>query len=541
MKLRIALGVAVCGALAAGSFFLYSRRYAVDEQIAARYEARLREISTLNYRRSSEILRARSGLVRHYDDLAKVELRLRLTHEALQRIPAFVSGAERVRLRAAVATSERVRGESEQLVERFKSELAILRNSTGFLTTLARDVALFRPATSDGVALARELDSFLRDLLALQMAHDQSTTALAKSALVEFRTKDPKAGEWTAADLPLVLRHGELAIDESGIVDQLLRELEALPTEATAAGALTAYLDARGAAVDRQKNHEAFIVALSFLGGAALASYVILRLRRAAAALERSGSALEAAVESLSEERNKQTELAELKSRFVATTSHEFRTPLSVILSSAELLSAYGERWSADKTEQHLRRIRNSAVNMTRMLEDVLLLGRAESGKLEYTPGPFRLPEFCDDLIASAELADGSSGRVQLDIDVTDAPVVADEALLRHALGNLLSNALKYSPRHEPVTLAVRIDEAAISFVIVDRGIGISPDDQRHLFRSFHRGSNVGRIRGTGLGLSIVKHAIDLQRGTVEFESALGNGTRVSVRVPLATSPEVAA
>ena len=541
MRLRLALAVSLLGALAAGGVFIHSRRYAVDEEEAALYESVVREVSALNFRRTSAILLSRSGLVRHYDDLAEVERRLRHAHEALTLVPVFVSGPERERLSAAVARSERVRAESEQLVERFKRELAILRNSAGFLTALAREVAHFEPATPEGVALVRSLDSFLRDLLALQMAHDRSATDVAAKALIRLRAEDPRAAEWTAADLALVLRHGEIAVEKTGTVDALVRKLVALPTASEATRTLEVYAGAHRAALARESMYRALLVLLIFLGGAAGAAYVILRLRRAAADLAQSSGELQVAVESLREERNKQAELAQLKSRFVATTSHEFRTPLSVILSSAEMLGAYAERWTVESTERHLAKIRNAAVNMTNMLEDILLLGRAESGRLDYAPAPFSLRGFCDELVSFAQLADGSPRTIQLEVSAVDDLVVADEALLRHALGNLLSNALKYSPPDEVVTFTARVEGAFMHFIVEDRGIGISSDDQKHLFSSFHRGSNVGRIRGSGLGLSIVKHAIDLLHGTIDVTSSLGQGTKVVVRVPMGVGSGAAA
>lgn len=541
MTLRLALAVSVVGVLAASAVFVHSRRYAIDDREAALYESVVREVSTLTFRRTSAILLSRSGLVRHYDELAEVELRLRQAHEALMVVPGFVSEPDRDRLLKAVTQSNAVRAQSEQLVEQFKRELAILRNSTGFLTALAREVARFEPATPEGVTLAASLDSFLRDLLALQMAHDRAAKDVAKQALVRLRAEEPRAAEWTAADLALVLRHGEVAVEKTGTVDTLVGQLVALPTVSQANRTLEAYARAHRSALDRESANRVLLMLLIFLGAAAGATYAILRLRRAATELARSSDELQVAVESLREERNKQTELAQLKSRFVATTSHEFRTPLSVILSSAEMLGAYAERWTPDAIERHLSKIRNAAMNMTRMLEDILLLGRAESGRLEYAPAPFELRGFCEELVAFAQLADGSSRSIELDVHSPESLVVADESLLRHALGNLLSNALKYSPPDQSISFAARVEGPFVHFTVEDRGIGISSDDQKHLFSSFHRGSNVGRIRGSGLGLSIVKHAVDLQHGTIELESDVGRGTTVLVRVPLGSSSGAAA
>gem|GEM_PF-2298618 len=541
MNVQLARLAAALAVTALVGFAAMTRLHAVDERAAAEFEADLREISTLNFRRSSEILLSRSGLIRHYDALAEVEMELRRVHDRVEMLPGFLEPSEAAALQRRLAASRAVREEAERTVERFKRELAILRNSTGFLTTLAREVAKFEPATPEGATLVRAFDALLRDLLSLQVNHDQIAVELAQKALVRLRKEEPKATEWTSADLALVLRHGEIVVDKSIYVDRLLRELENLPTEKTADATLSTYLAAHRAALGREAQSGIFLMGLVFVAGAAIALYVILRLRRAATDLHHSSLELEQAVLSLREERNKQAELAELKSRFVSTTSHEFRTPLSVILSSAEMLSAYGQQWSAEKIAQHLARIRTSAFHMTRMLEDVLLLGRAESGRLEYTPAPFHLTAFCDDLVQSVELAHGPKGRIAMSLPEADMVLVGDEVLLRHALGNLLSNALKYSAESEPVQLRVAMVDGNLEFEVKDRGIGIPSEDQRHLFSSFHRGSNVGRIRGTGLGLSIVKHAVELQSGSISLESTVGEGTQVVVRVPARVGPGEAA
>jgi signal transduction histidine kinase len=541
MRMSIA-GLGTVGAFALlVAYAAFVRVHAVDERAAAAFEAGLREISTLNFRRSSELLLSRTGLVRNYDGLAAVELELRRVHEQVRQLPSFLGAEEAERLQARLLASSSARADAERTVELFKRELAILRNSTGFLTTLAREVARFEPVTAEGVTLVRAFDALLRDLLALQVDHDRVSVELAQRALVRLRIEAPRAAEWRSADLALILRHGEVVVEKSVLIDELLRQLEVLPTAQTADESLSIYLSAHRAALGRDARHGLLSMTLVFVGAAMVGLYVILRLRRAARELLRSGVELERAVLSLREERNKQTELAELKSRLVSTTSHEFRTPLSVILSSAEMLSAYGSQWTTQKIDQHLGRIRGSAFSMTRMLEDVLLLGRAESGRMEYTPAPFLLAAFCVDLVQSSMLAHGVEERIVVTLPQADVTVVADEGLLRHALGNLLSNALKYSPEDRPVELKVAVRSDAVEFEVKDRGIGIPSEDQRHLFSSFHRGSNVGRIRGSGLGLSIVKRAIELQHGSVSLESTVGEGTQVIVRVPVRVRPGEAA
>lgn len=233
----------------------------------------------------------------------------------------------------------------------------------------------------------------------------------------------------------------------------------------------------------------------------------------------------------LQEERAKEKELADLKTRFVAMTSHEFRTPLSVISSSAELLQSYGEKWTQEKRGEHLTRIRTSVKGMTTMLDRILLIGRTEAGMLEYRPAPCALDELCRDIAETMELAD--QGKHTLDVVVTPevGTAEADAKLVRHVLENLLSNALKYSPEGSTVRFEVARDGDFVVMVITDRGIGIPEEDRARLFDGFHRAKNALHIAGTGLGLAVVKRAVALHGGTLELDSKVGEGTTFTVRV----------
>lgn len=232
----------------------------------------------------------------------------------------------------------------------------------------------------------------------------------------------------------------------------------------------------------------------------------------------------------------KQRELNELKSRFVSMTSHEFRTPLATILSSAELMKYYGERLPESERAELLVNIEKAVGRMTGMLNDVLLLGRADAGRLDFKPVPLNLGDFCRGLadeVARAEAAEGrASDRVRLRIPEPALRANLDEKLMRHILGNLLLNAHKYAPGDTPIELLVEEAEGGLLFVVADRGIGIPEDDLPHLFESFHRARNVGNIQGTGLGLAIVKKAVDRHGGRVEVSSRVGEGTQFSVFIP---------
>ena len=228
----------------------------------------------------------------------------------------------------------------------------------------------------------------------------------------------------------------------------------------------------------------------------------------------------------------KEKELSELKSRFVSMTSHEFRTPLTTILSSAELLESYSHKWTEKKKLEHLQRIQAAVKHMTQLLNDVLLIGKAEAGKLEFNPLPLDLAAFCHNLVEEMQL--GTSSHI-IDFRIQEQCINAcmDEKLLRHILSNLLSNAIKYSPQGRTVHFALVSEQEEAIFYIQDEGIGIPTADQAQLFNSFHRASNVGTISGTGLGLAIVKKSVDLHSGKIAVTSEVGVGTKFTVTLPL--------
>lgn len=228
-----------------------------------------------------------------------------------------------------------------------------------------------------------------------------------------------------------------------------------------------------------------------------------------------------------------QKALNELRSRFVAMTSHEFRTPLAGIQSAEELLRHYGDRLPPAERLETLDTIAAGVQRMTRMLDRVLLLGRADAQMLDFHPADIDLPALCQRLVDEARMQH-PEGTAQVVIEV--APDVGrgryDEKLLRHIFGNLLSNAIKYSPGGGTVRFRVWREPGLTLLEIADQGIGIPADEIGHLFESFHRASNVGAIQGTGLGLAIVKNAAETHGGTIGVASVLGEGTRFTVSLP---------
>ncbi|MEO6018445.1 MAG: 7TM diverse intracellular signaling domain-containing protein [Polaromonas sp.] len=230
-----------------------------------------------------------------------------------------------------------------------------------------------------------------------------------------------------------------------------------------------------------------------------------------------------------------QKALNELRTRFVAMTSHEFRTPLAGILSAEELLRHYGARLPEAEKLDILDNISDGVQRMTRMLDRVLLLGKADAQMLEFQPVPCDLQRLCHEILEETRVQQPDSlCELRLEFAAESGQGLYDEKLLRHIFGNLLSNAVKYSPLGGTVLFTVSSGQQGTVLRVRDSGIGIPQDEIPHLFESFHRASNVGSIQGTGLGLAIVKNAVDMHGGTIDVSSTAA-GTCFTVRLPLQT------
>ncbi|NET04201.1 MAG: response regulator [Symploca sp. SIO2B6] len=231
----------------------------------------------------------------------------------------------------------------------------------------------------------------------------------------------------------------------------------------------------------------------------------------------------------------KEQEISRFRAQFTSLVSHEFRNPLSAILTAAELLDRYGDVATEVQKKTYLQRIKSSVGRMNQLMEDLLLLGQAETGKLEFDPVPLELEQFCRDLIE--ELSQTGEGFNQITLtsfgDCTNA--VMDTRLLHYILANLLSNAIKYSPANEKIEFNLTCDhqQQVAIFQIQDQGIGISEQDQNQVFQLFYRGNNVKKIQGTGLGLAIVKRCVERHQGEISLSSKLGVGTTFTVQLPL--------
>ncbi len=238
------------------------------------------------------------------------------------------------------------------------------------------------------------------------------------------------------------------------------------------------------------------------------------------------------AEESLRIALERERELNGLKTRFVSMASHEFRTPLSTILSSVELIELYSDRLTEEKRQRYFKQIRTAASHMSDLLQDILLVGKMESGKVEFSPVPMQLSSLCAAVIEEAQFSIGRNHHLVFSDSPDSGEAWVDPKLLRHILLNLLSNAIAYSPEGSTVTLRLARDGDHAMFSVIDQGIGIPPEDQPHIFETFYRARNVGSIPGTGLGLVIVQRAINLHHGSLSFTSTVGQGTTFVVTIP---------
>ncbi|GAB3543890.1 PAS domain-containing sensor histidine kinase [Spirosoma fluminis] len=224
-------------------------------------------------------------------------------------------------------------------------------------------------------------------------------------------------------------------------------------------------------------------------------------------------------------------ELGELKSRFVSMASHEFRTPLSAVLTSASLIEKYPGADQQDKRLKHIHRIKSSVNHLNNILEEFLSVGRLEEGRVEATWSLVDIPKLAAEVITDLQDMLKAGQTVHTDFSCPK-PILSDPSLLRKILVNLLSNAIKYSGENQSVYLSAHCQETALVVVVRDQGIGISADDQKHLFERFFRAKNATNFAGTGLGLHIVGKYLELLGGSVELSSHLEEGTTITLTLP---------
>ncbi|HUS35834.1 MAG TPA: ATP-binding protein [Verrucomicrobiae bacterium] len=229
----------------------------------------------------------------------------------------------------------------------------------------------------------------------------------------------------------------------------------------------------------------------------------------------------------------REKELSQMKSNFVSMVSHEFRTPLGIIMSSAQILGDYFDRLTAAERSEHLRSITGNSRHMSNLMEEALVLSRVDAGKMLCEPALLDLGALCRRITDESLSACRCGGTINLNVAPDCEVGRGDERLLRHIFTNLLSNALKYSSQGAPIDFEVTREGSEAVFAVRDRGIGIPEADREWLFEPFHRGRNVENRPGTGLGLTIVKRCVELHGGRISVQSEVGRGAEFTVRLPL--------
>jgi signal transduction histidine kinase len=230
----------------------------------------------------------------------------------------------------------------------------------------------------------------------------------------------------------------------------------------------------------------------------------------------------------------RERELNELKSRIVNIISHEIKTPLTSVKSSAELIEMHLENNSPpEKVSKHIKNIDRSVNSLTNIINETLLIGKIESGNLKPEIEPTHLRELVNEIVHTIENGVGKNHSVLLEFG-SEVPVLykTDKRLFTQIFTNLLSNAAKYSPDAEIIEVKFNIDDGMLHFAVIDYGLGIPEKDQKFLFEMFHRASNTNDIEGVGLGLAIVKKSIEELNGQLEFVSSENQGTTFMVSLP---------
>lgn len=249
--------------------------------------------------------------------------------------------------------------------------------------------------------------------------------------------------------------------------------------------------------------------------------------------VEQNITAQKIASQQLEEALKKEKSLSEMKSRFVSMASHEFRTPLSTILSSVSLIEKYIENTTYENTPKHVKRIKNSVKGLTDILNDFLSVDKLENQKTEVKISHFDYRTFSKEMVEDMQNMCQDGQKIDQQIEGSDTLIYCDPNILRNILYNLLTNAIKYSREGQAIIYRSEINPDQLKITVQDFGIGIPESEQKQLFSRFFRAKNATNIKGTGLGLNIVKSYLDMLKGSIEFTSTEGKGTIFIVTIPL--------
>jgi len=538
------------------------------------YTHTLLRAEELDAQLDAQIARARLGLVTQYDGVVRLTDAMDGNLARLRRPPPHAH------VDTELHALEEALAQKVERLEAFKTDHAVLRNSLRLLPFLADRLTQQLPPSSP---LHAATNAATASVLSGAIDPTGERRAQARCALVPLggpRTAPCDATPLAipddhAAAVAALVQHATEVVQRRPVVDASVRAMSSAPVAARVRDLLMAYDRATQQASATQTENTTIVGVLAVLSVLLAALSVIARIQGGAAALReattqlrQANDALQSTNEELKIERDRKDELArevaaandelatanedlgraneqlavantrlsdeaEQKSQYVSITSHEFRTPLTVIRQSAELLEHYGERWNPERRARHLHRILAKSEEMQGMLEQLLVIGRADSGLLEVHPAPLVVGELLDDVVSAVRAKRWEARALEVHDAAGTTPLALDEALVKRVLTNLLSNAFKYSPDHSVVRLSAHVDDDdAVSFSVSDEGIGIPKSDQASLFQPFQRCRNAADFEGTGLGLAVVQRSVAVHGGTIEVDSAERQGTRFVVRIP---------
>ncbi|PSN20325.1 hybrid sensor histidine kinase/response regulator [filamentous cyanobacterium CCP5] len=228
---------------------------------------------------------------------------------------------------------------------------------------------------------------------------------------------------------------------------------------------------------------------------------------------------------------DKERQISDIQSRFWSMVIHEFRNPLTSILSAAQMLEIDDPKLTPERRAEYLTMIERAVRLMDSLMNDTLSIARTEHGQLTFNPQPQDVEQFCQNLVEEMQFGTGPTHQILFTSNGSCSEMSLDYQLLRHILANLISNAVKYSPAGSRVEFNLSCEGGEAVFQVSDSGIGIPKAEQAHLFEPFHRASNVGDISGTGLGMTLVKKCLDLHNGQIEVSSEVGQGTTITVKL----------
>jgi signal transduction histidine kinase len=532
--LRAALGLCVAGFVGLAAF---SATRAIDDTEQARYARDLRRMQALDTGLNEAVLKSRSGLLPQYDPVVAAIQEIQRLHTVLGQPPSALGARGVAELRSRLAECQSALAHKADLIETFKMENSVVQTSLHYFPVIATRVVDRARAKREGGELANRVEALISAVMLFQATPENEALTRVLGAQKDLEPALVAAAKLgLERDARVAIAHSRVIIERNPKVDFVVKKVLAAPTQKADLTAEQAYAALYRAATNASLTRKQWLFALALAVVVLGLTEVILGVRRSALALQEVSDELKVANLALAREHEKERQLGELRNRFVAMTSHEFRTPLTAIVSSAELLEQFGERWDAERRLDHVQRMRLAAGTMQRMLEDVLMIGRAEGGGLRASPSPIRLDEFCRHLVESLEHSTKKSHRIRYTF-LGDPDCTMDERLLQHVLGNLLGNAVKYSAPGSEIHFDVRTSGDECHFLVADHGMGIPPGEISQLFMSFSRASNALHLPGTGLGLAVVKRALDVQHGSIDVKSELGQGTAFTVRIPRRLTP----